>query len=97
MLHSVLPQLLRILNDSVVGDFQSLTCFERLELLEASSIAWPNATMWRQLSVLPPHQFSGIENCGYLERHGSVAQKVTAASHKAPAYDPFTEPPVERK
>ncbi|KAI9733152.1 MAG: hypothetical protein M1818_007270 [Claussenomyces sp. TS43310] len=26
-----------------------------LEVLEASSIAWPNASMWRQMPSLPPH------------------------------------------
>ncbi|PBP19171.1 hypothetical protein BUE80_DR010046 [Diplocarpon rosae] len=49
-----------------------------LEVLEASSIAWPNAAMWRQVSLigpyvpqqLSPRQGSDIEAHSHSPRHG---------------------------
>ncbi|CAL3962013.1 unnamed protein product [Diplocarpon coronariae] len=54
-----------------------------LEVLEASSIAWPNASMWRQVSLLGPYvphqvsprQGSDIEAHSHSPRHGQPSNR----------------------
>jgi hypothetical protein len=78
-----------------------------LDVLEASSIAWPNASMWRHFSLIGPYfaqaaspRGEGIIEHGHSPRHPATMPSTFPApktgSMPPPArqytYDPFTEP-----
>lgn len=65
-----------------------LTCFA--DVLEASSIAWPNATMWRQVSLVGPYlatqQISPRRDANSIEHSHSPRQNPATRA-------PFPPPP----
>lgn len=81
-----------------------------LDVLETSSIAWPNAAMWRQVSAVGPYYsqanspraIDAIEGHSHSPRHHQAPTNVrpravgggTASSMPPPSSTVFTRPPV---
>lgn len=76
----------------------------QIDVLEASSIAWPNAAMWRQVSIVgpyvaqqhqPPRKISDeMDLHSHSPRHvrHHVPFPRTACPRPSTSYDPSTEP-----
>jgi hypothetical protein len=58
-----------------------------LDVLEASSIAWPNASMWRHVSLIGPYFTQASSPRGEAIEHGHSPRHAGTLSN-----DPFTEP-----
>ncbi|KAM3065999.1 hypothetical protein ACMFMF_010621 [Clarireedia jacksonii] len=75
-----------------------------LDVLETSSIAWPNAAMWRQVSLVAPfygHHTSPRHTAEDLEAHSHSPRKSstvgflgTKAASMPPPPPPFAKPPT---
>lgn len=82
-----------------------------LDVLETSSIAWPNAAMWRQVSLLapyfvqqasPPRRHEEVETHSHSPRRGGHRSATTTidpqqvlAFPPQAIFDPFIEPEPE--
>jgi hypothetical protein len=73
-----------------------------LDVLETSSIAWPNAAMWRQVSLLAPYfvqqasparRHEEVETHSHSPRRGGHQSTTTVdPQHVLTIFDPFIEP-----